>query len=121
MNTTGFSCPWDSGQVGEILVTKERVREEFGVKRVTKSILERVRETMLSEVEIYDQYLRGDVYRFVVVKKVKCPACGHVDEEVVDSLCGFYGDDLKDNGMWDELDEEWQEAIDKEGYYSAYD
>ena len=36
INTTGFSCRWDSGQVGFIYVTHEEIRKEFGVKRVTK-------------------------------------------------------------------------------------
>jgi hypothetical protein len=30
MNTSGFSCPWDSGQVGWIYCTKKRFREETG-------------------------------------------------------------------------------------------
>ncbi|SHF15500.1 hypothetical protein SAMN02745133_01946 [Desulforamulus putei DSM 12395] len=30
MNTTGFSCPWDSGQVGWIYCSKERFRKETG-------------------------------------------------------------------------------------------
>lgn len=30
MNTTGFSCSWDSGQVGYIFVSKDDVRQEFG-------------------------------------------------------------------------------------------
>lgn len=30
MNTTGFSCPWDSGHVGFIFCSKERFRKETG-------------------------------------------------------------------------------------------
>ena len=30
MNTTGFSCPWDSGQVGWIYASKEDALREFG-------------------------------------------------------------------------------------------
>ncbi len=40
MNTTGFSCPWDSGQVGWVFVSKKKVREEYGVKRITESLVE---------------------------------------------------------------------------------
>ena len=29
INTTGFSCPWDSGQVGYIYVTYEKLRSYF--------------------------------------------------------------------------------------------
>ena len=61
MNTTGFSCPWDSGQVGIIYVMPEKGREEFGrqwKKKATKYLK--------GEVETYDQYLTGDVYGYVV-------------------------------------------------------
>jgi hypothetical protein len=30
MNTTGFSCPWDSGQIGWIYASLEDVKKEFG-------------------------------------------------------------------------------------------
>lgn len=32
MNTSGFSCPWDSGQVGVIYCTNADIRENWGVK-----------------------------------------------------------------------------------------
>ena len=31
INTTGFSCPWDSGQVGFIYITKAKALKEWGV------------------------------------------------------------------------------------------
>ncbi len=34
MNTTGFSCPWDSGQVGFIYVDAETIRKEYNVNIV---------------------------------------------------------------------------------------
>jgi hypothetical protein len=36
ISTAPFACPWDSGQVGWIYVTKSRIREEYGVKRVSE-------------------------------------------------------------------------------------
>ena len=33
MNTTGFSCPWDSGQVGWIYCSKKRFLSETGYKK----------------------------------------------------------------------------------------
>ena len=64
------------------------------------------------EVSTYDKYLRGDVYGFVLTKKVieqeKCPHCGEIireweDEDDIDSCWGFYGDCLEDNGILDNL------------------
>jgi hypothetical protein len=94
MNTTGFSCGWDSGQVGFIYVTKEKLRKEFNVKRISKAILQKATDILVGEVSTYDQYLTGDVYWF-----------GVYDEsgEMVDSCGGFYGRDPKTNGMADHL------------------
>jgi hypothetical protein len=60
MNTKGFSCRWDSGQVGFIYVTHETIRKEFGVKRVTQELREKVKGYLEGEVEVYDQYITGD-------------------------------------------------------------
>lgn len=83
INTTGFSCPWDSGQIGFIVAPAAAVREEYKVKRIiTKAVIEKVKKVLLGEVETYDQYLRGDVYGYTV----KDP-----NGEIVDSCWGFFG------------------------------
>lgn len=92
ISTTPFGCRWDSGQVGFVFVSKEKIREEYSTKRVTKNLIEKVKELILSEVETYDQYLSGDVYSFTLINKV-------TNEE--DSCSGFYGSDVKHNGMLD--------------------
>lgn len=89
MNTTGFSCPWDSGRVGIIFVSREKVRKEFGVKRISKKLEERIIGYLKGEVETYDQYLTGDVWGYIIEEP--CPACG--DMQHVDSCWGFYGRD----------------------------
>ena len=75
MNTTGFSCPWDSGQVGIIFMTPQaRCNERFTEEEAEKYLR--------GEVEAYDQYLTGDVYGFIVKDK---------DDEELDSCWGFFG------------------------------
>jgi hypothetical protein len=59
-NTTGFSCPWDSGQVGFIFASKESVRKEYSVKRVTKKTMNLVRKVLVAEIEEYDRWIRGE-------------------------------------------------------------
>jgi len=81
MNTTGFSCPWDSGQVGVIFVSKETVRKEYGVKRISKKLRENVLRYLRCEVEEYDQYLRGEIYCFSIEDE---------NGDVVDSCCGLH-------------------------------
>lgn len=62
MSTGKFSCPWDSGQVGWIYVTKKQAVEEWGKKICTKKVIEKAEKYLEGEVEEYDQYLTGDVY-----------------------------------------------------------
>jgi hypothetical protein len=82
MSVGGFSCPWDSGQVGWIYVTLEDVRKEYSCKRVTKAIRDKVIRMMTQEVETYSEYLGGFVYGFII----ETP-----DGDNVDSCWGFYG------------------------------
>jgi len=82
MNTIGFHCPWDSGQVGFVYVTLEAVRKEFGVKRVTMAMRERAADILRGEIATYDAYLGGRVYGYVV----------EADGEEIDACWGFVGD-----------------------------
>ena len=87
MNTTGFSCPWDSGQVGFIYISKKKMLEEYGGKIVTAKLKERVKQYLIGEVETYDQFLTGDVYGYQIFEIDE-------DEEYdIDSCWGFYGED----------------------------
>lgn len=104
MRTYPFSCPWDSMQVGWIYVTKAKVREEYGVKRVTKKVRERVIAVLEAEVETYSQWLEGDVYGFVLED---------TQGNHIDSCWGFYGTDWMENGMADHILEEYRYLLEK--------
>ena len=84
MNTTGFSCPWDSGQVGFIFISKEKVRKEYGVKRISPKLHKRITEYLINEVETYDKYLNGEIYGFKVIDEY---------DNVIESCWGFYDED----------------------------
>lgn len=73
---------WDGGQVGFICTTKQRIRECYGVKKITKATLDKAREALKNEVKTYDDYLVGNVYGFRITK----------DGDEVDSCWGFIGD-----------------------------
>lgn len=90
INTTGFSCRWDSGQIGWIVISKEKIREEYSVKRISKKLLESVEEYLVGEVKVYDQYLSGDVYGFKEFDS---------EGNEVDSCWGFYGSNIEENGI----------------------
>lgn len=83
MRTRPFSCHFDSGQVGYIYVTRDEILAEYGSKRLTKSKREKVRRILQAEVEIYDQWLRGDMWGYIVKDM----------DSIYDSCYGFYGYD----------------------------
>lgn len=87
-----FNCPWDSGQVGWIYVSRKRVREQYGIKRISKKLQDKVLDRLVGEVRTYSQYLSGDIYGYIVWDD---------DGEEVDSCWGYYGSDIHSNGlMW---------------------
>ena len=102
MNTTGFSCGWDSGQVGFIFISKEKALSEYGGKIVTKKLKERLVTYLTNEVETYDQYISGDVYQFIIEDE-------NGNEE--DSCGGFYGSDISKNGILEHIDTEDRELV----------
>ena len=60
---------WDSGYVGFTFVTKDSAREEYGVKSITKSILEKIEKVAQAEVEEYNKIcLWGEVYDLLLEK-----------------------------------------------------
>lgn len=111
MNCGGFSCPWDSGQVGYIYASRDKAREEWGTPANPDETEEEFWERrMRQEVETYSQYLEGDVYGFVLEKargyiQTTLFEDGEVEEgeglewEEVDSCWGFFGYDPAENGM----------------------
>jgi len=86
MSTKPFSCPWDSGKVGYIFVTEEKVREQWNCKHITEKIRKAVYTTLEAEVKLYDYYLTGHVY-------------GYLIRGTGDGCWSFYGTDYEDNGL----------------------
>lgn len=105
ISTAPFSCRWDSGQVGFIYCTREDIKKNWNIKKVTQEKREHARRILEGEVKTYDQFLTGEVYGFVIEKEVKCDECGHIEDDHIDSCWGFYGSDVANNGILDYLDE----------------
>jgi len=103
MRTGAFSCPWDSGQVGFIYMTKEKALKEYGGKIFSKQLKTRIKTYMEGEVETYDNFLTGNVYGYVVKD-----ADG---EDIEDGSCwGYFGYDHKGSGLLEQA----EDAIDYE-------
>src|SRR3990172_12839480 len=90
ISTSPFSCRWDSGQqVGFIIMRLAVIDSEFGGDK------DKALKCLETEVKKYDQYLRGDIYLFQLVRLVTCDHCDHcdhcdnidenIDENIVDS------------------------------------
>lgn len=110
MSTKPFSCPWDSGQVGYIFITKEKIRSEYSWTRITTSRCNRIEQYLNNEVEVYDQYLTGDIWGFRALK----------DGEEIDSCWGFYGSDPLKNGIAEHLSEPFQALLSASEYERCY-
>ncbi|TWH59291.1 hypothetical protein DesLBE_3666 [Desulfitobacterium sp. LBE] len=80
VNTNGFSCPWDSGQVGWIFASHDTIKKEFG--QINDETIEKARALLKSEVKEYDYYLTDQCYGFRLYKS---------NEEIA-SCWGFAGE-----------------------------
>lgn len=60
ISTTPFHCPFDSGQLGYIYITKKRVNDE-GIRDPYK--------VLKQEVETYNDYLVGNCYGYSIYDK----------------------------------------------------
>jgi len=81
ISTSPFSCRWDSGQVGWIYITKDKIEKEGWTPEQADKYLD-------GEVEVYDNYLTGEVYGFRIED---------ADGEEVESCSGYYGDSGKED------------------------
>jgi len=73
MSTRPFSCHWDSRQVGIIYVSKEEAKKETAIDILT------------GEVETYDKFISGEVYRYNIEPIHFWNKC-----DCADSCWGFY-------------------------------
>ena len=80
---SGVANGWDSGCIGFYVVSREKIREDFKCKRISKKLLTRVKNILENEIKIFDRYIQGDVWSFEITK----------DGELLDSCCGFYEED----------------------------
>lgn len=96
-----FACPFDSGLCGWIVISKAAACEHYGVKNITKDVADKIREYAESQIDVYGLYRNGEV--FCLQWKV----VNTQNEELEDVECcgGFFGYDVKTNGMLDYIPE----------------
>lgn len=139
-----YNDRWDSGCVGYAVALKEKImketvgyafdesvdeiREEYKhesapstwgkitVPLTNETWKERAKEIINDEVELYDQYLKGDVYGFKVMVADESEEDKKPNWSEEDSCWGFYGDNILENGIADEVGHGLFEAIEAGEY-----
>jgi hypothetical protein len=100
INTTGFSCGWDSSMIGVAFIEKTKFHDEFGQDATE----ERAFEVIRAEVKELDMYLRGEVYGYIITDEdgIEVSSCWglfgyeYLEEEVNNSLA-FYNKEREVN------------------------
>ena len=141
--TGQYADKWDSGQAGWIICFKEDMMKQCGIEYVLDENGERIKvehkhenapstysymtrpltdetwvrraqEMMLEEVEVYDQYLSGEVYGFTMYENVAEEGDEPEWEETDNSTWGFYGNDIMENGIYGEVGYGFEKAVDED-------
>jgi len=85
VNTSPFSCSWDSGQVGWVFVTDEDAQKYLYADEDGS-----YDNALKGTVAVLDDYLRGNVWGYRILKRCRC--CGSTERNEVESCWGFIGD-----------------------------
>jgi hypothetical protein len=87
INTTGFSCPWDSAQIGWICASRADILNWFMRTVLSKKLKDCVHDHLVSEIQTINQWLNGEIYGYSIVKKEDAS----LKDTFEDSCWGFYG------------------------------
>lgn len=89
ISVSDFGDRWDSGQVGWIYVSPEKIEKEYGA--VNETTKKAAQKGLKAEIEIYDSVLRGNVWYFTLYDI-------NIGE-MINSIGGFIGDidEIKDD------------------------
>ena len=79
-------CRWDSCYIGWYCVSREEVKKQYGVKRLVKQRVNKVKKLMNTEIRTYNNWINGNVYWYELSK----------NGEVIDSCGGFIADSQED-------------------------
>lgn len=104
LSSSPFSCPWDSGQIGYYVITKEQMIKEYGDDPEAE---DRAFKYALGMIEGYGHAVAGEVYSACIYNNEE----DYHDDIVADSCCGYLGSDsLSMLEIVDQEDNGWQEC-----------
>ena len=108
-----FNDVWDSCLFGFIFTSKEKIREEYSISRITKEIEAKVYEQFKSEVKTYEYYANGEIFSYVLYDKETL--------EELDACCGYYGYDLKENGILSSIGIDDESELEEMGEHKNFE
>ena len=86
----GEQCDkWDSGQIGWYIVSKEKIKKEYGFERLSKKLLEKTKRVLIREIKTLNAYVNGEVYGYALYQ----------NDEEIDSCGGFFDTSNECNGF----------------------
>ena len=100
----GHKSGWDYAALGFVYVTKETLRKEYGVTRITKSVIARAESCLQSELNMLTSWLNGECYGWQI-KEYALTDDGLAWEEVdvLDSCWGYFDKEQARGDMKDML------------------
>lgn len=103
---TPFNCPFDSGLNMFAVVPYKRIYKEYGVKKVSAKLLEKIEKVVAGELDDLEKWINGYVYQWSIysIEPMKGMDFGVMaDDEIVayaernkcygefiDGVCGYY-------------------------------
>jgi hypothetical protein len=89
-----FADRFDSGTCGFAVLTKQDIRENWGIKRVTQDKLKNAIGILMGEVSTLNHFIKDEVYGYDLLDG---------DGKGINSCRGFYGDNFRTNGILDDI------------------
>lgn len=100
----GYKQGWERGVVGFVYVTKETLRKEYGVNRITKSIIERAKNCLQSELDMLTAWLNGDCYGWQIKEyALTDDGLGWEEVGILDDCWGYFDKEHASRDMQDML------------------
>lgn len=103
-------CRWDSGYIGWYCVSREEVKEQYGLERLVKQRVNKVKKLMNTEIRNYNNWINGNVYWYELYKNGKLiDHCGRViaddEEDAIKKIyeSGFLDSDFTNSFTLEEL------------------
>lgn len=83
ISTSPFSCPWDSGLFGYYIISKDKVKEEYGGKIISKKLKNQILKYLENEIKVWNDWVEGNIFKYSIFEK----------DELLDCCGGYYGDE----------------------------